>query len=247
MQNDRLFGLIGYPLNHSFSKKYFTEKFLAENIQHARYELFPIERIDMLPDILSRFPELVGLNVTIPYKESVLPFLHELSPEVREIGASNCIKIKNNLLTGYNTDVIGFEKMLIPYLKPHHHHALILGTGGAAKAVAWVLKKLNINYQYISRNQGVDRKSYEQLDKALMETHALIINTTPLGMWPNLAATPPIPFDYITELHLCVDLIYNPEKTTFMSECERRGASIVNGLEMLIIQAEEGWRIWNNR
>jgi shikimate dehydrogenase len=175
----------------------------------------------------------------------VIPFLHEVSEAVKEIGACNCIDILDGRLTGYNTDVIGFEKMLTPFLRPHHQHALILGTGGAAKAVAWVFNKLNITYQYVSRNAGADRCSYQDLTASVMHTHTLIVNTTPLGMWPKLEETPSISFDSLTEKHLCVDLIYNPEKTKFLTESERRGASILNGMEMLVIQAEESWRIWN--
>ncbi len=245
MHQERLFGLIGFPLSHSFSKKYFAEKFEKESIPHCRYELFPIEQIDHLPQIISAHPELRGMNVTIPYKESVIPFLHEVSEAVKEIGACNCIDILDGRLTGYNSDVIGFEKMLTPFLRPHHQHALILGTGGAAKAVAWVFNKLNITYQYVSRNAGADRCSYQDLTASVMHTHTLIVNTTPLGMWPKLEETPSISFDSLTEKHLCVDLIYNPEKTKFLTESERRGATILNGMEMLVIQAEESWRIWN--
>lgn len=245
MYQKRLFGLIGYPLSHSFSKKYFTEKFEKESIPDCSYELFPIEKIDAIQQIITAHPELRGMNVTIPYKESVLPYLDEVSQAVKEIGACNCIDIRDGRLTGYNTDVIGFEKMLTPLIQPHHRQALILGTGGAAKAVAWVLQKLNITYHYVSRKAGDNRYSYHDLTDEVMHTHTLIINTTPLGMWPNPDETPPVPFDFIKEKHLAVDLIYNPEKTKFLLESERRGATILNGMEMLIIQAEESWRIWN--
>jgi shikimate dehydrogenase len=245
MHHERLFGLIGFPLSHSFSKKYFTDKFERESITDCRYELFPIEAIQLLPQIISANPSIRGLNVTIPYKESVIPYLHGISKEVSEIGACNCIDICEGRLTGHNTDVIGFEKMLLPFLRPHHQQALILGTGGAAKAVAWVLNKLHITCQYVSRKAGIDQLSYENLNESILDTHHLIVNTTPLGMWPNLEETPSVPFTFISDKHLCVDLIYNPEKTKFLYESERRGAAIVNGMDMLIIQAEESWQIWN--
>ena len=175
------FGLIGFPLSHSFSKKYFTEKFLRESILDVSYELFPIENIDILPDLLRSEPLLCGLNVTIPYKQQVMPFLDELSPVVKEINACNCIKIENGKLIGYNTDVIGFEISLKKKLKPHHKKALILGTGGAAKAVEFVLRKNGIDYLQVSRNKSDDAISYNELDNEILSNHHLIINTTPLG------------------------------------------------------------------
>lgn len=239
-----LYGLIGYPLSHSFSKKYFTEKFAKENITDCIYELFPIESIDALPKLLSVHPNLRGLNVTIPYKELVLPYLHHYTESVHEIGACNCILIQRGEMIGHNTDVIGFEKMLTPHLKPHHRSALILGTGGAAKAVAWVLQKNNISYRYISRSKNENVLKYEEIDQYIIEQNTLIINTTPLGMSPEIDAFPPLPYHYLTNLHLCIDLIYNPSKTRFMEMAEAHGASILNGMEMLIIQAEESWVIW---
>lgn len=240
----KIYGLIGYPLSHSFSKKYFTDKFQKENIPDCRYELFPIADIAAFPELIRTQSSLCGLNVTIPYKESILPFLNYPNQVVKEIGACNCIKIINGKLYGYNTDVIGFENMLLPYLKPMHQKALILGTGGAAKAVAWVLQQLKIAFQYVSRKAN-QQLTYEQLDEKIIAEHLLIINTTPLGMSPNIHDCPPIPMQFVNENHLCVDLIYNPAKTLFLEQAEKNGASILNGHEMLIIQAEESWKIWN--
>ena len=245
--NERLFGLIGYPLSHSFSKKYFTEKFMENKISNCRYELFPISSIALLKNIIDDHPTLCGLNVTIPYKESVFPFLDKVSVQVQEIGACNCIRIRNGILEGFNTDVIGFERMLLPFIQPHHQRALILGTGGAAKAVAWVLNKIGINFLYVSREADNQKISYQEVDSHIMRDYSIVINTTPLGMSPSLEACPDIPYSDATAQHLFVDLIYNPSKTKFLGLAEKQGASIVNGLEMLIIQAEESWKIWNEK
>jgi shikimate dehydrogenase len=240
-----LYGLIGYPLTHSFSKKYFTDKFSKENISDCSYELFPIESIISLPDLFIQYPNLKGLNVTIPYKEDVLSFLHRSTQSVQEIGACNCIHIQNSELVGYNTDVIGFETMLLPHVKPHHTDALILGTGGAAKAVAWVLQKMGIRFSFVSRNVGVETLQYTKLDQYMIKEHTLIINSTPLGMSPHIDQCPDIPYEFIGDKHLCVDLIYNPSVTKFLALSQNQGASVLNGMEMLIIQAEESWKIWN--
>lgn len=242
----RQFGLIGYPLSHSFSKKYFTEKFSAEGISNCNYELYPISSIDQFPQLLKDVAGLEGLNVTIPYKEEVLPYLHHQSAAVKEIGACNCIKIKDGELTGYNTDVLGFRQSIEPFLKPHHQQALVLGTGGAAKAVVWVLKQLGIGYKYVSRKNADNMLRYEDLDESVMQQYQLVINTTPLGMQPNVHDKPSLPYQYITNHHLCYDLVYNPEKTTFLQLAEERGATIKNGGDMLVIQAEESWKIWNS-
>lgn len=202
-----LYGLIGYPLSHSFSKKYFTEKFAGESIADAVYELFPIEQIELLPGVLAANPQLRGLNVTIPYKEQVLPYLTSLSPAVQEIGACNCIRIQGVALTGFNTDVIGFEQSLLPLLKTHHTRALVLGTGGAAKAVLWVLKRNNIQTQTVSRTGSGGALRYEDLDASVIAAHTLIINTTPLGMQPNVNSLPSLPYAAISERHLCYDLV----------------------------------------
>jgi len=242
----RQFGLIGYPLSHSFSKKYFTEKFQHEGIPGCAYENYPIASINELNNVLHGAPAPEGLNVTIPYKESVLPFLHYQSEVVREIKACNCIKISNGRLSGYNTDVTGFEISLREQLQPHHRNALILGTGGAAKAVEWVLRKLGISYQYVSRQEKQSALGYEQVTPALLENTQLIINTTPLGMYPAVDNFPPIPYEALGHQHYLFDLVYNPARTLFLQKGEARGASVKNGQDMLVIQAEESWRIWND-
>ncbi len=249
----RQFGLIGYPLSHSFSQKFFTEKFLRENIVNAQYENFPLATIESFAALWKEHPSLEGLNVTIPYKKEVIAFLQHSSPVVQAIKACNCIRKFNNELYGYNTDVIGFEKSLLPFLKAHHTHALILGTGGASAAVQWVLQKLNIQYQVVSRKsktieENTELKaslSYDQLSNSIIESHTLIINTSPLGMFPNVNEAPPIAYDAITAQHHLYDLVYNPIETLFMKNGLAKGATVQNGLDMLHIQAEESWTIWN--
>ena len=249
----RQFGLIGYPLSHSFSQKFFTEKFLKENIVNAQYDNFPIASIESFDALWKEHPSLEGLNVTIPYKKEVIAFLQHSSPVVQAIKACNCIRKFNNELYGYNTDVIGFEKSLLPFLKAHHTHALILGTGGASAAVQWVLQKLNIQYQVVSRKSNTIEEntelkaslSYDQLSNSIIESHTLIINTSPLGMFPNVNEAPPIAYDAITEQHHLYDLVYNPVETLFMKNGLAKGATVQNGLAMLHIQAEESWAIWN--
>jgi shikimate dehydrogenase len=241
----RLFGLIGYPLTHSFSKNFFSEKFKQEKIEDCVYENFQLDNINHLSKVLNEHPELEGINVTIPYKESVLQFLNDSNEIVKQIGACNCIKIKNRKLVGYNTDVFGFEKSLESKLQSHHAKALILGTGGAAKAVEFVMKKKNISYQYVSRKSENGLK-YDQVTEDLIKRNTLILNTTPVGMYPHVDEIPPLPYNAITNRHLLFDLIYNPEKTLFLKEGEKRGAIIQNGYDMLIYQAEESWRIWNS-
>ena len=240
----RQFGLIGYPLSHSFSQKFFTEKFLQENIVNAKYDNFPIASIESFAGLWKENPNLEGLNVTIPYKKEVIPFLQHSSAVVQEINACNCIRKFNNELYGYNTDVIGFEKSLLPFLQPYHTHALILGTGGASAAVQWVLEKLKIQFQVVSRkaNNGL---SYDQLAASVIESHTLIINTSPLGMYPNTNEAPPIAYEGITAQHHLYDLVYNPIETLFMKNGLAKGATVQNGLAMLHIQAEESWTIWN--
>ena len=242
----RQFGLIGYPLSHSFSKKYFTEKFATEGIINCNYELYPIPSMDQFPQLLKDVKELEGINVTIPYKEEVLPFLHHHSDAVKEIGACNCIKIKDGELTGYNTDVLGFRQSFEPFVKPHHQQALVLGTGGAAKAVVWVLKQMGIGYKYVSRKKAADMLCYDDLNEAVMQQYQIVINTTPLGMQPNVHDKPSLPYQFINSRYLCYDLVYNPAKTAFLQLAEERGAAIKNGGDMLVIQAEESWKIWNS-
>lgn len=241
----RLFGLIGYPLSHSFSKKYFTLKFEREGLSDCVYENFPIPSIDQLKDILLK-PGLRGLNITIPYKEQVLSFLHQASDVVKKIKACNCIRITSGKLHGFNTDVVGFEGALKKMLKTAiHKQALILGTGGSARAVEYVLSRLGIGFRNVSRKPSARYFSYEQVTPDVIRSHKLIINTTPLGMFPNIVQAPGIPYEAIGPDHFLFDLIYNPEKTLFLRKGESQGAVIQNGFEMLEIQAEENWRIWN--
>lgn len=241
----RVFGLIGYPLTHSFSAAYFKQKFEAEGINDAEYKLFPLTDIAQLPALLEKETHLVGFNVTIPYKEKVIPYLQVLDAVVEEIGASNCIHIRNGMMYGYNTDVVGCRQTLEAHIMPHHHRALILGTGGAAKAVAYTLRALNIDYSFVSSQQNTRALTYAALDHAVMKSHQIIINTTPLGMFPEVDAKPAIPYRFLTEDHLLFDLIYNPAETAFMQAGKAQGATVVNGLTMLQVQAEESWKIWN--
>ncbi|TMI68783.1 MAG: shikimate dehydrogenase [Bacteroidetes bacterium] len=242
----RLFGLIGFPLSHSFSKKFFTEKFEKEGLDDFKYELFPIASINELVDVLRKHPELLGLNVTIPYKEQVLSYLHEKDDVVKKIKACNCIVIEDGKLKGYNTDVIGFERALKEKLGPDHTKALILGAGGAAKAVEFVLTKLKIPFTYVSRRPSVNNYSYEQVTPSILVSYPLIVNTTPLGMYPSVNEAPQLPYEALTACHYLFDLVYNPEKSLFLQKGEQQGATIKNGYQMLVIQAEESWRIWNS-
>ena len=248
----RQFGLIGYPLSHSFSQGYFTEKFLHENEKGLQYTNFPIASMNDFDDLWLTQANLQGLNITIPYKKLVIPFLHHASSVVKKINACNCIRKYNNELYGYNTDVIGFEKSLAPFLQPHHTHALILGTGGAAVAVEWVLQKLSINYLLVSRTnananswESDNAISYEALTTELLNQYTLIINTSPVGMYPHVNEAPALNYEALTDKHHLYDLIYNPVETAFLIEGKKRGTQVKNGLEMLELQAEESWRIWN--
>lgn len=237
-----LYGLIGYPLSHSFSPAYFNNKFATENID-ARYDAYAIPSVEDLKTLLKEHPQLKGLNVTIPYKEQVLPLLDEIDVAAREIGAVNCIKIEGGKLIGYNTDHIGFAESLKPLLQPQHTHALILGTGGAAKAVIYALKQLGIKHKIVSRTGG--DMQYADVDEGIMDKYRLIINTTPLGMYPAIDTAPEIPYQFIDSSHLLYDLVYNPEETLFLKKGKQQGATIKNGYEMLILQAEASWQIWN--
>lgn len=242
----KVYGLIGYPLTHSFSQRYFSEKFQKEQITGVVYENFSLHQIEEIEQVFER-PGLSGLNVTIPYKEAILPWLDELDPVVAAVGACNCIRIQNGKRKGYNTDVIGFERSLDPHLKPHHQKALILGTGGAAKAVRFVLEKKGIRYKMVSRQSAsADTLRYEDLTPEQLAEHTLIINTTPLGMYPQVDTVPPLDFTSIGSNHFLFDLIYNPATTRFLQEGKDRGATTCNGADMLLIQAEESWKIWNN-
>ncbi|MES2005675.1 MAG: shikimate dehydrogenase [Bacteroidota bacterium] len=242
----RRFGLLGYPLSHSFSQKYFTEKFTRLGITDCVYENFSLPSIEELSVVLHDKKDLRGFNITIPYKKQVLTFLDEVSDVVKTIGACNCVNIKDGKRTGYNTDVVGFEQSLKPFLKPNHTRALVLGTGGASAAVVYVLHALGIAVQYVSRTASADSITYEQVDEALMASHHLLINTTPLGMYPNVNDCPALPYQFITAKHHLYDLVYNPAETKFLSNGKAQGATIQNGQEMLVLQAEESWRIWNS-
>lgn len=251
----RTFGLIGFPLGHSFSQKYFAEKFEREGLADCEFRNFPLENISELPTLINNNPGLHGLSITIPYKQSVIPFLDVLDATAGEIGAVNCVNLtplsplarergsKGIRSIGHNTDVFGFEYSLIPLLRSHHTHALLLGTGGASKAVAWILAKLKINFRHVSRNK--DGVRYSSLNKKIIESHTLIINTTPLGMFPKVNDCPDIPYEYLSSIHLLYDLTYNPEESLFLKKGKAKGAQIKNGLEMLQLQAEEAWRVWN--
>ena len=245
----RTFGLIGFPLAHSFSKKFFTDKFDKGGNIDCTYELFPMENVASLVSLVADQEDLEGLNVTIPHKVTVLPFLNELDDAARQIGAVNCIAIRKNgnerRLTGYNTDAFGFEESLKPFLKEHHTGALILGDGGAAKAVKYVLSKLNIPYLTVVRTAVPGAIVYGELNEEILGRHQVIINTTPLGTYPNVENAPDIPYHLLTNQHLAYDLVYNPEITEFLSRANARGAAIKNGLEMLHLQAERSWMIWN--
>ncbi len=243
----RQFGLIGYPLSHSFSKGYFAEKFQKEGIADCQYDVFPLADIEDFVVFCDQHKHLAGLNVTIPYKEKIIPFLDELNDEAAAIGAVNTIKFIEGKKIGYNTDCHGFEMSLKPLLKPHHTDALILGTGGASKAVEYVLKKLDISFQYVSRNKSANTINYDELDEHIIHHSKLIINSTPLGMYPDIENSPDIPYDFITDKHLLYDLIYNPEETQFLKKGKQHGAQTKNGLEMLYLQAEKSWKIWNSR
>ena len=243
-----LFGLIGYPLGHSFSASYFESKFRKEGIS-AIYRNFPLEHVEEFKGLVAGESDLMGLNVTVPYKQEIIPYLDSLSKTAEAIGAVNTISFRRNEnsleLVGDNTDAIGFRRSLQVHLKPHHSSALVLGTGGSSRAVLHVLADLGISYTRVSRAEGIEKTAYEELDRTLVSDTPLIINTTPLGMYPNIETFPPIPYEAITSSHLLLDLVYNPGKTVFLAKGEKRGASIVNGYDMLVFQAEASWEIWN--
>lgn len=241
------YGLIGFPLSHSFSQSYFANKFQQEEIIDCVYENFPLEDIRDINKLIAGTPDLKGLNVTIPHKEKVLPFLSGTNEIVKIIGACNCIKVMGEQLIGFNTDAIGFEKSLLRHLQKQHTKALILGEGGAAKAVAYVFEKLGIHFLNVVRKGNSDSRRilFNELSDNLIRSHTVIINSTPVGMYPNIHECPEINYDMITPEHYLYDLIYNPEKTLFLQKGEEKGAIVKNGYEMLVLQAEESWRIWN--
>lgn len=238
------YGIIGYPLLQSFSPGYFQEKFLREGID-GRYQAYPLPAIEAFSAFISDHAELNGLNVTIPYKTAVIPFLDELGDDVKAIGAVNCIAVNNGKLTGYNTDWRGFHDSLKPLLQPHHRKALILGNGGAAKAVGYALAQLGIEFEVVSRgNSGGPFLNYEQVAPSLLQDHTLVINTTPLGMVPHEDRAPELPYKALSDRHLLYDLVYNPAETLFLRYGREQGAATKNGLEMLHLQAEGSWKIW---
>lgn len=239
-------GLIGFPLKNSFSSTYFNDRFKRYQMVDHQYQNYVLPSIDELPKLLAATPELIGFNVTIPHKQSIIPFLDELDETALAVGAVNCVKRNNTTgkLIGYNTDVYGFEQTILPYLK-QVNRALVLGTGGAAKAVAYVLQKHGIPFTSISRNPAGNQLSYEQLTEDIIHNHQLIINCTPVGMFPNIQQAPAIPYQFITSEHIAYDLIYLPEQTEFLKKCKDHGATIHNGLAMLHLQADKSWEIWN--
>ena len=242
------YGLLGYPLGHSFSRNYFNQKFEAERID-AEYLNFEIPEIKEIKNVIKENPELNGLNVTIPYKEQVIPYLDDVDEDARLIGAVNVIKFSKGLfgkvkLKGYNSDIIGFKQSIEPLLKEHHRKALILGTGGASKAVFQGLKQLGVASTFVSRKAKEYCITYEEITPKVMEQYTVIVNTTPLGMYPNVNACPDIPYDLLTSDHLLYDLLYNPDETLFMRKGKEKGAVVKNGLEMLLLQAFAAWEIW---
>ncbi len=247
----RKFGLIGYPLGHSFSKAYFTRKFFEEKIRDCSYDNYPLTTIDQLPDLIESDPHLCGLNVTIPYKSEVLRYVHVVDKEAEKIGSVNVLKIKrlrNNIrLFGFNSDITGISDSLKPFLdKGTLKNALIFGTGGSSKSVQYVLKKTGVNFKLISRRSSPDVLTYADVDSRIMETTDLIVNTTPLGMFPDINTKPDIDYSLLTKRHILFDLVYNPEITAFLKSGEERGCTIVTGLKMLHLQAEKAWEIWNS-
>jgi shikimate dehydrogenase len=265
MAQKKVYGLIGYPLSHSFSKTYFADKFEKEKIEDHEYELLPIESADHLQKLLHDHPELCGLNVTIPHKIEIMRQMDWIDSDAKEVGAVNCIRISSESpvmaaftgevgvqghdfrLEGFNTDIYGFEMALTPLLGSAHTSALVLGNGGAARAVKYVLDKLGISYTIVSRKPSDNAIVYQDLTAEHVADSKLIINTTPLGTSPNINDCPPIPYEAITSAHLLFDLIYNPEQTLFLSKGLEKGATIKNGYEMLVLQAEKAWEIWNSK
>lgn len=244
-EKKHIFGLLGKDISYSFSHIYFGEKFDSLQLPQYDYRLFDTDNVSDVQKITSD-PNVCGLNVTVPYKEAVIPYLDGISKKAKEIGAVNTIRIlKDGKLKGYNTDWFGFRKAIQPLLQSHHDSALILGKGGAAKAVAYALRQMGIKYQYVSRSKSDDVLSYQDLDAGVLSKFHIIINCTPLGTFPNIDDTPEVPFVYLTPRHLVFDLIYNPEQTTLMRKAAERGAKTSNGFNMLKYQADKSWEIWN--
>lgn len=239
------YGLVGRNISYSFSKGYFAQKFATLGLNGHVYENFDLPAINSFPELIGGNPDLKGLNVTIPYKEAVIPYLAALDSEAEKIGAVNTIKFTAKGLKGYNTDAYGFRKAIEPFIQEHHKKALILGTGGASKAVAFVLEKLGITYSHVSRDPSKGQYRYSDLNKALLQEYTVLVNCTPLGTYPNITAKPAIPYEFVCSDHLLFDLIYNPEKTAFLTAGEKNKATICNGLKMLELQAEKAWELWN--
>ncbi len=246
-------GLMGYPLSHSFSKKYFDEKFQKLHLTDYGFDVFSMENINTFPNLIKENKNLIGLSVTLPHKETIIPFLDELDETAKEIGAVNCVKIDNGKLKGYNTDALGFKQSLRPFLDVNHTKALVFGSGGASKAVAHVLKKLNIDVWFVTRKRFETRDlryetannlTYEELNEDILFACKLVVNTTPVGMYPNENECLPIPYNAITAQHLVYDLTYNPPETLFLKKAKEHGALISNGYNMLCFQADEAWKIW---
>lgn len=242
----RQFGLLGKSLKHSFSPQYFANKFVKEGIADANYQAFELATIKAFESLRKDYPNLAGLNVTIPYKEEIIPYLDQLAATAKAVGAVNTIQFKNNQLIGHNTDLIGFQKSLIELLDGViPMQVLILGTGGAAKAVAYSLDQLAISYKYVSRKPAANQLSYADLDEHTISSYPLLINTTPVGMYPNIEAAPQLAYEGLSSAHFCYDLTYNPEETLFLKKAKVQGAKCCNGLAMLHGQAEAAWEIWN--
>lgn len=238
------FGLIGRNISYSFSKGYFADKFINENIVDAVYDVFDLQQIEEVEKVFQK-PNLKGFNVTIPYKQAIIPFLDELSLEAQKIGAVNTVLIKDGKRIGHNTDAYGFQTSIEPLLHPHHNKALVLGFGGAAKAVLYILEKLNIEYKIVSRNPSEGQINYDEVNQEILSTYPVIINCSPVGTFPNINEAPLIPYEFINKQHLLYDLIYNPEVTQFLQNGLQNGSQIKNGYEMLVQQAEKSWEIWN--
>lgn len=241
----RKFGLIGFPLSHSFSEKYFKNKFEEEEIENTSYDLYPLEDLEDVRLLFEVEKKLQGLNVTIPYKETVIEYLDALDPVAEKIGAVNCIKIDEIHKVGYNTDYLAFRDTIKPLLKPHHKKALILGSGGSSKAIIYALKELNIETKVVSRKKTGTNFVYSELTAEILTEYSIIINCTPKGMFPNSDEAPDLPYQFLNASNLLFDLVYNPEKTLFLQKGEQQGAAIKNGLQMLQLQAEYAWEIWN--
>ena len=246
----KILGLIGYPLTHSFSKQYFTQKFEKEKITDYIYRNFELKDLKEFSALIKKEPQITGLNVTIPYKEEILAYVDEISAEVKAVGAANTLVIHpiSKKITAYNTDIYGFKLSILPYLKPHHRKALILGTGGAAKAVAYALQQLNIKTIMVSRQpKNETQLSYDDLTESIIKSHLLVVNTTPVGQFPKVEKSLRFSYDFITDKHLFYDLIYNPPETKFLYQARKKQATTCNGLNMLHLQAEKSWQIWTKK